>query len=147
MQALARCELHATPERTAAAAAAAVAAALRTAAAAAAAAAQGVSSNLMEFAWKTHVRVLHPTPASFSAFMGEARGPRLPSAAAAALRLHCLRSSACGSPDLGGALFFSPRAAGCARGGAERPGRREERDGVGGSPERCHIQSQQSDVF
>ena len=39
---------------------------------------QGVSTNLMEFAWKTHLRVLHPTPASFSRYMGVARCPCLP---------------------------------------------------------------------
>lgn len=33
--------------------------------------AHGVSTNLMEFAWKTHLRMLHPTPASYSATMGD----------------------------------------------------------------------------
>lgn len=33
--------------------------------------AHGVSTNLMEFAWKTHLKMLHPTPASYSATMGD----------------------------------------------------------------------------
>lgn len=33
--------------------------------------AQGLCTNLAEFAWKSHLRVLHPTPQAFSMFMGD----------------------------------------------------------------------------
>ena len=38
---------------------------------AACAVAQGVSQCLMEFAWKGHLRALHPTPADYAAYMGD----------------------------------------------------------------------------
>ncbi|GLI68678.1 hypothetical protein VaNZ11_013164 [Volvox africanus] len=33
--------------------------------------AQGLCSNLMEFAWKSHIRLLYPTPAAFTSFLGD----------------------------------------------------------------------------
>lgn len=33
--------------------------------------AQGVCTNVLDLAWKSHLRLLHPTPAAYSAFMGE----------------------------------------------------------------------------
>ncbi len=33
--------------------------------------AQGVCTNVLDLAWKSHLRILHPTPAAYSAFMGE----------------------------------------------------------------------------
>lgn len=38
---------------------------------AACALAQGVAQCLMEFAWKGHLRALHPTPAGYAAYMGD----------------------------------------------------------------------------
>lgn len=33
--------------------------------------AQGLCNSLMEFAWKCHMRLLYPSPADFTAFLGE----------------------------------------------------------------------------
>jgi AAA family ATP:ADP antiporter len=33
--------------------------------------AQGLCNSLMEFAWKCHMRILYPSPADFTAFLGE----------------------------------------------------------------------------
>ncbi|BDA47960.1 ADP,ATP carrier protein 1 [Coccomyxa sp. Obi] len=33
--------------------------------------AQGLSTNLIEIAWKSHLHMLHPSPAAYSAFLGE----------------------------------------------------------------------------
>ncbi|EFJ49850.1 hypothetical protein VOLCADRAFT_89266 [Volvox carteri f. nagariensis] len=33
--------------------------------------AQGLCTNLMEFAWKSHIRLLYPTPAAFTSFLGD----------------------------------------------------------------------------
>ena len=33
--------------------------------------AQGLCTNLMEFAWKSHIRLLYHNPADFTAFLGE----------------------------------------------------------------------------
>lgn len=33
--------------------------------------AQGLCTNLMEFAWKSHIRLLYPTPAEFTSFLGD----------------------------------------------------------------------------
>jgi AAA family ATP:ADP antiporter len=32
--------------------------------------AQGLCNSLMEFAWKCHMRLLYPSPADFTAFLG-----------------------------------------------------------------------------
>lgn len=32
--------------------------------------AQGLCNSLMEFAWKCHMRILYPSPADFTAFLG-----------------------------------------------------------------------------
>lgn len=33
--------------------------------------AQGLCTNLMEFAWKSHIRMLYPTPGEFTSFLGD----------------------------------------------------------------------------
>lgn len=33
--------------------------------------AQGLCSNLMEYAWKSHIKLLYPTPAQFTSFLGD----------------------------------------------------------------------------
>jgi hypothetical protein len=33
--------------------------------------AQGLTTNLMEFAWKSHMRLLYPSPQDFTAFLGD----------------------------------------------------------------------------
>lgn len=38
--------------------------------------AQGLCNSLMEFAWKCHMRLLYPSPADFTAFLGEWGGGR-----------------------------------------------------------------------
>ena len=33
--------------------------------------AQGLCTSLMEFAWKSHIKLLYPTPAEFTGFLGD----------------------------------------------------------------------------
>eukprot|EP00798_Chlamydomonas_sp_ICE-L_P015733 gene15733-21855_t len=78
--------------------------------------AQGLCSSLMEFAWKSHIRLLYPSPGEFTAFLGDvstcqgvATGLLMFVCPALFARLGW-RGVACTSPYVllfGGSVFFS----------------------------------------